>query len=96
MTVEDLLNVYNSTTAINYGVEFIDEQLKCLEDLHKMEYIDKQDEIMLLNIILSALKYYLDASPEGFEENIIDLVYRVEDVYNVERLLDCIIELEDI
>ena len=96
MTVEDLVNIYNSATAVNYGVQFIDEQLECLEEFNASQAKNKQEEFMLLNLIFAALKYYLDSSPEGFEENILDLVFRIEDMYNIEGLLDCIIDIDEI
>ena len=94
MTRDEILELYKSIGKTNYDVEFINEQIRQLEESHMQEGTESSAERMYLGIICSALKYYINASPGGFSNNIIDIVRSIERIYNIDALLDDIIDIE--
>lgn len=94
MSKDEIVELYKSVDKINYDVSFVDDQIRQLEDIHMHASSESGAERMFLGIICSALKYYINASPEGFSDNIIDMVRNVERIYNINSLLDDIIDYE--
>lgn len=94
MTFHDILECYRKAYSTNYDVSFIDEQLNSLKESYDSDSVNTFDEVMQLNIICSALKYYIETSPSGYEENITDIVDRLEQIYVIDGLLLEIIDIE--
>ena len=89
-----IVECYTNSNKVNYDVAFINDQMLQLEELHMHQNVDTSAESMLLGIICSALKYYINASPEGYQNNIFSIVRSLERIYNIDDLLDEIIEIE--
>ena len=66
---------------------------KVLEEIKSDGCISAHEEVMSMNIICSALKYYLEASPEGYGEDIMNITERLEAIYNIEDLLEDLLEV---
>lgn len=94
MTIERFIDIYVMSKPVNYGVQFIDEQLRILTELHADRLHCSKDEMMYLNIISSALKYYINTSVEGYSEDIFKIVDMISVLYNFEDLLVRILETE--
>ena len=94
MTKEYIVELYTNAEMTNYDVEFTHEQMQQLEEIHMHKSTESSAERMYLRIICSALKYYINTSPEGFQDNILDIVQNLERIYNINELLDDIIEIE--
>ena len=93
MNKKDLLIKYANVVPVNYEVDFVKEQLDILQELKRTECIAAYDEKMSLTIICSALRYYLEASPEGYGEEIINITERLEAIYNIDDLLEDLLEV---
>jgi len=93
MIKNELVDKYKNAVAVNYEVSFIREQLDVLLELKENECMSAHDESMALTIICSALKYYLEASPEGYGEDIIEITERLEAIYNMSGILEDLLEV---
>lgn len=94
MTCDKIKEYYDSVDAVNYNVSFIESQLDTLSEINDNECSSSREEVMILTIICSALKYYCDSSPEGYGENILDIVVRLEQIYRIEGLLTVLLEYD--
>ena len=93
MTMTDFTMRYNSAMSVNYDTNFVTDQLDILQEMKETECESVRDEVMALTIICSALKYYLEASPEGYGAEIINITERLEAIYNIEGLLEELLEV---
>lgn len=94
MMRDKILNKIRDVSAINYDTHFVNEQLIALEEIKRDNVISSGDENMHLTIICSALKYYLEMSPMGYSDDIINIIDRLEATYGVEGILESLTEEE--
>ena len=86
MNKDKFFQYLNNARPKNYGVDFVNTQLQTLEEMKANECMNPEDERMSLDIICSALSYYLNTSPEGYGEDIIKIVERLETIYGLDNL----------
>lgn len=95
MNKNRILEYYKNVVPVNYTTCFIEEQLNSLEDIRRNDVISTKEEAMFLNIILSALKYYLEASPEGYGEDIIGITDRLEAIYSISGIFEGLLDMSE-
>lgn len=95
MTIENITNSYINQYPINYDINFVTEQLSMLKTRQSNECNRLLDDEMIISIILSALKFYILSSPEGFQDNIIDIIVNLEQIYGLDGLLEKILDIEE-
>lgn len=93
MTTDEFVYKFNTSEPVNYDIDFVREQLDVLDSLHRNSVSSIREENMILNITCSALKYYLDTSPEGYGEDIINITDRLELLYDMTGLFESLLEV---
>ena len=96
MTLEDITDFYRNAKPINYNTKFIDEQLETLNSMHDAGLSSAQGMVSCLSIISSALKYYINTSINGYSDNIMSIVHKLEQIYNINDLIDSLVEIDDV
>lgn len=96
MIKDKVIDCYIDAKPTNYNILFIQSQINNLRDIVVGGSGNGlQDEVMFLNIICSALKYYVTTSVEGFQESIMDIIVQLEQIFNIDGLLEVVLGDEE-
>ena len=94
---EKIIRCYQDAKPTNYNILFIKSQIDNLRDrVFDSSMKSTNDETMLLSIICSALKYYVDTSVDGFQESIMEIIIQVEQIYNIDGLIEVVLSTDEI
>ena len=94
--IENILNRYRIVAPVHYSQKYIQSQIDILRERSVIGEIgNTRGEMMFLDMICSLLKYYIKTSVTHYQTLIVDIVVDLEQIFNIDNLLEKILEIED-